>query len=109
MNLPTLNMAGWAIDDYEDAYIGLQAMVSAGQGYVGGSTAGSAFVADVVVDWMDWQVQAIIDSLKIVRFDVPKEDDRRVKLLIRFSLDSSDATAADIVAMIAVQSAPLAA
>lgn len=95
-SLPTLNMIGWSILQYELAYDGLNRMVDGGNSLLTQPRAvadddwhpGAAFIASIVEGQLDWCVTDLIDSLKAIRFPDAEDDDRRVRLLLRYELDN---------------------
>lgn len=93
MMLPTLDMTGWSILDFELAYDGLRHISDAGSLLLNQPRAGAeferappgaAFIERATVDWCHAQIEALTDRLKEIRFDDQKLDERRVTLLINY-------------------------
>lgn len=91
-SLPTLNMTGWTIDDFELAFEGVRQVSEAAKGLcnqprstrVDDYLAGARFIADLGEDWCGDRIDDILDRLASIRFDDPKDDERRVLLLVNY-------------------------
>lgn len=114
MTLPIMDMSDWTIGDYEIAFAGLNQMLDAGHGMLnqprcaGEGTVsyrpGADFVADIVEGWMTDQVDAMFEHLKSIRFEDPDDDDRRVRILLRFGVENIDMTVAQLIELALSQS-----
>jgi hypothetical protein len=113
-SLPVLDPAAFTILDFELAHDGLAKMTDAGSGIMCQPRAtresdqnyfpGANFIADIVEGWLDWQVSDLIERLRSIRFDDAEDDDRRVRLLLRFELDNPGMAVPELVALALDQS-----
>ena len=95
MTLPTLNMAGWTIVDFEIAFEGLQALDYAANAMANQPRSqrsndlrpGADFIETVRVEWVHFRIDELVNHLAKVRFADPRDDDRRVCLLVRHHAD----------------------
>jgi len=120
MNLPTLNMIGWSILDYELAFDGirqvndatawLQNQPRATSAKTGDYHPGAAFICAIGEGWCGDVIDELIDSLRAIRFPDPKHEERRILMLLHYASQwgpSSDPLA-DIMAMVPEQFRPAA-
>lgn len=90
--LPTLNMVGWAINDYEVAFDAIELMAAAGNGVIcqprarGGFYPGAKHVIEII-NGLDFQQTDMIGSLKAARYVDPGQEARRLRLILRYDLD----------------------
>lgn len=120
MNLPTLNMIGWSILDYELAFDGirqvndatawLQNQPRATSAKTGDYQPGAAFICDIGEGWCGEVICDLVDSLRVIRFSDPKHEERRILMLLQYATQYGSASdpLADIMAMVAEQLRPAA-
>jgi len=97
MTLPTLNMIGWSILDYELAFDGIRHLNEAAvwlqnqprsfNGTKQEYHPGADVIVQVGEGWCATVIDDLVDSLRAIRFSDPADDDRRVRLLIRYEAD----------------------
>jgi len=95
--LPTLNMAGWSILDYELALDGVRQLSNAAtwlqnqpRSYDSATMnyhPGADFIVQVGENWCSQQIDDIAKHLRTIRFPDAGDDDRRVRLLIMYEAD----------------------
>lgn len=93
MTLPTLDMTGWTIDDFEMAYDGLHQVKEATTWLQnqpraevrGGYHPGAEFIIILGEDWCGNQIDSLMKRLAEVRFDKPAHNERRVLLLVNYA------------------------
>jgi hypothetical protein len=108
MSHPYLDTAGWSIIDYELAYAGLQHINDATKllqnqprainGDTGDYHLGANFIVELGEGWCSGGIDFLMERLRTIRFNDPKDDERRVLLLITYA--SSYGCASDPVAAI---------
>lgn len=89
---PTINMVGWSITDFELAFDGVRQVAEAAKGLCNQPRAtldleylpGARFIAHIGEDWCGHRIDEILDRLTAIRFDDPKDDERRVLLLVNY-------------------------
>lgn len=118
MNLPTLNMVGWSILDYELAFDGIRHLNDASLWLQNQPRSyderrheyhpGAAFIVTVGEGWCASMLDDLIESLSVIRFPVADDDERRVKLLLQYHADYGAAgePLAAILAMVKKQTEP---
>jgi hypothetical protein len=97
MNLPTLNMADWSILDYElafdgirhlnDAAVWLQNQPRSFNSKQGEYHPGADLIVQVGEEWCANAIDDVVNSLRVIRFQDPEDDDRRIRLIIRYEAD----------------------
>ncbi len=93
--LPTLDMTGWEVDDFEVALDGISLMSAAGNGIACQPRAGSEheyfpgakFVVSIIENYLDWSESDMIDRLRTISYDDPQDEARRLRMILRFELD----------------------
>jgi hypothetical protein len=94
--IPTLNLVGWSVLDFELAYDGLTHMADAVNGVICQPRAmmesdnyfpGAAVLESVIVRWIDYRVADLMGRLRTIHFDVGGEEDRRILLLLKYQID----------------------
>lgn len=109
--LPTLNMVGWTVLQYELAYAGLRHVNDAtlllqnqprALRAPGEYEPGADVIVQVGEDWCGPMIDDLIDSLRTIRFEKREDDERRVRLLVHYmtSHGPSGEPMADVLAMI---------
>lgn len=100
-SLPTLDMTGWSILDFELAYDVLMKKLAVGVSATSQWRAPLAvvFITADIIDAADAQVLALIEHLRAIRFEDRGEDDRRIRLLIRDAIDNRDTTLPALIQM----------
>jgi hypothetical protein len=91
-DMPTLDMTGWSIIDYELALDGLR-QVSAASTWLqnqprasrgGDYHPGADFIVRIGEDWCTNRIDEVVTRLRTIRFPSPRDDDRRVLLLLSY-------------------------
>lgn len=113
--LPTLNMIGWSILDYELAFAGIRQINDATTWLCNQPRAtkrhdyypGAAFIAEIGEDWCGRIITDLMDSLRSIRFPDPKDEERRILLLLQYETQwgPSAEPLATILAMVRTQMA----
>ena len=111
--LPIPDMSVWSILDYELAFDGLRQVNDATtwlQNQPRASTdhslhPGADFIASLGEDWCSNAMTQMMDRLSELRFDDPKDEERRVLLLLHYATQwgPSAEPLASILAMVAKQ------
>ena len=121
MKLPTLNMAGWSILDYElaldgvsqinDAALCIQNQPRAYNSDLQDCHPGAGLIAAVGEGWCSTVLTAIIEALETKRFCDPMDEDRRLRLLLVYWSSSGPAgePLSSVMGMMEKWRAPLAA
>lgn len=89
--LATLNMDGWTVRDFELAYEGLRQVCEATGGLLNQPRSsndhsyhpGAAFIFDLGENWCSNVMYEIIERLKLIRLPDPKDDERRILLILQ--------------------------
>jgi hypothetical protein len=94
--LPTLNVTGWSILDYELAFDGIRQVIEATtwlknqprayHSAKGDYHPGGDFIVDLGEGWCSEILDGLLDSLRTIRFEDAAADERRVLLLIRYEV-----------------------
>lgn len=115
MSLPSLNMIGWSILDYELAYDGIRHLNDAvlwlqnqprAENGERGYYPGADFIIAIGESWGAEIVSEIVGSLREIRFPDPKHEERRLLLLLNYETQWGPASEplASILAMVAEKS-----
>lgn len=98
--LPELDFARWTILDFELAVDGFIRIEHAAHGLCLQTKAmcvrrsdyhpGAAFFRDLAEDWLDFQLNRIVDHLKATRFSDPEHDRRREWILVKVQTEYAD-------------------